>query len=388
MNEVSNGSSGSQEYVEFVVVSNSVIYDCNSLTPPCIDIRGWIFDDNSGYHSGGAGTGTGVAAGAVRFSQNALWSCVPLGTIIVIYNDADANPDLPPNDLLMNDGNCRIIAPISNVTLFDRNSTTPGAAACSYPSTGWVAGGTWTNTALANASDCARIVNLSGCEVFSVCYGTANNQNNLIYFSSPGTGNVYYFNGTNPQLQANWTSASASTSQTPGAPNNAANATYINQFNNGCIPITPIVVIATSVNAGCTCTGSATATASGSIAGYTFEWFDASFVAIGQTTSTATGLCAGDYHVIATSSIGCIDTSTVTIISSGSSTVAVNSSTICIGTSTTLTATPSVAGGTYSWSPGGGNNKHNYCKSYIKSKLYSYLYFSWLFYKWNWFCSS
>ena len=48
MNEVSNGATGNQEYVEFVVVSNTVTYNCSSPTPPCIDIRNWIFDDNSG----------------------------------------------------------------------------------------------------------------------------------------------------------------------------------------------------------------------------------------------------------------------------------------------------------------------------------------------------
>jgi hypothetical protein len=48
MNEVSNGPAGNQEYVELVVVSNAVTYTCTNLTPPCIDIRGWIFDDNSG----------------------------------------------------------------------------------------------------------------------------------------------------------------------------------------------------------------------------------------------------------------------------------------------------------------------------------------------------
>ena len=80
MNEVSNGPSGSQEYVEFVVVSNTVSYNCSSPTPPCIDIRGWIFDDNSGYH----GT-SGVAAGAIRFSQNAIWSCIPLVLLVYTY---------------------------------------------------------------------------------------------------------------------------------------------------------------------------------------------------------------------------------------------------------------------------------------------------------------
>jgi hypothetical protein len=57
INEVSNGPSGNQEYVEFLVVSNNVTYDCSSAAPPCLDIRGWIFDDNSGYHgSGGVAT--------------------------------------------------------------------------------------------------------------------------------------------------------------------------------------------------------------------------------------------------------------------------------------------------------------------------------------------
>lgn len=348
INEVSNGPSGAQEYVEFVVVSNTVGYDCNSLTPPCIDIRGWIFDDNSGFHGAG-----GVAAGAIRFSQNALWQCVPLGTIIVIYNDADVNPSITANDLSGTDGNCRIVAPISNTQLFERNGTTPGAAACSYPSTGWVAGGSWTNTALANTSDCARIVNLLGCEVFSVCYGATANTNTLIYFTGTGGGTVYSFNGNDPQLQTNWSSASAVTNQTPGAPNNAANAAYIAQFNNGCMPITPLVVTATSVNAGCVCDGSATASASGSIAGYTYEWFDENFVAIGQSTATANDLCPGNYHVIATSSIGCIDTAHITITASSSTSVSVNSVSMCTGSSVTLTATPSVAGGTFLWSPGG-----------------------------------
>ena len=349
MNEVSNGPTGSQEYVEFVVVSNTITYSCSSPTPPCIDIRGWIFDDNSGYH----GT-SGIAAGAVRFSQDPLWACVPLGTIILIYNDADKNPEIPTtDDLSMADGNCSIIAPISNVSLFEKNLTTPGAAACSYPSSGWTAGGDWAFTALANGSDCARIVNLAGCEVFSVCYGATDNLNTLIYFPASGTGTVYSFNSIDPQLQANWTSGSASTMQTPGVPNNPANAAYIAQFNNGCLPITQPSVTAVGINAGCTCNGSATANASGSIGGYTYVWYDASMNPIGQTAATANGLCAGIYNVIATSHIGCTATTSVTITSSSTTSVTVNSQTVCAGISAILTATPSTAGGTFSWIPGG-----------------------------------
>lgn len=352
MNEVSNGPSGSQEYVEFVVVSNTAIYNCSSSTPPCIDIRGWIFDDNSGYHGP-----SGVAAGAIRFSQNSIWACVPLGSIILLYNDADKNSAITlADDLSMTDGNCRIIAPISNTSLFERNTSTPGAAACSYPSTGWVAGGSWSFTALANTSDCARIVNLAGCEVFSVCYGAANNLNTLIYFPTAGTGTVYSFNSVNPQIQANWSSGSAAVMQTPGTPNNSANAAYIAQFNNGCIPITQLTVTAVAVDAGCTCNGSATANSFGSIGGYTYVWYDASMNPIGQTAATATGLCAGVYYVTSTSQIGCIVTTSVTINSSSTASVSVNSQSICAGTSTTLSAIPSASGGTFFWFPSGATS--------------------------------
>ncbi|MFN6013209.1 MAG: hypothetical protein ACK47F_00785, partial [Flavobacteriales bacterium] len=186
INEVSNGPAGNQEYVEFVVVSDAVTYDCNASTPPCIDIRGWIFDDNSGYHS----VGQGVAPGAVRFANIPFWSCLPLGTIIVIYNNAETNTSISGPDVSMADGNCRLIVPLNDPAYFEFNATTPGDIACSYPVVGWGTDSspTWAgNTALANTGDCARIVDLSGCEVFSVCYASADS-NNLIYFASGGSG--------------------------------------------------------------------------------------------------------------------------------------------------------------------------------------------------------
>ena len=357
VNEVSNGPAGNQEYMELVVVSQTAYYDCGVSTPPCIDIRGWIIDDNSGYH----GT-SGVAPGAVRFSFDPMWQCVPLGTIILIYNNGDPNTSLPAQDLSMTDGNCAIVAPISNTTLFETNTTTPGAIACSYPAGGWTAGGNWSSTVIANGGDCIRLVDLSGCEVFSLCNGSAN-LNNMIYFAGSGADDVWYFNGGDPFQQANWSEGCAdnevaidaftcgSNMQTPGAPNNAFNAAYIAQFNNGCQPITPISVSATSTIDNCNCSGTATATASGSILGYTYAWYNATFQSIGQTSATATGLCSGTYYVIASSSIDCADTAMVVVGQNSPATVSVNSIAICSGSSTTLSAIASPAGGTFSWSP-------------------------------------
>ena len=241
----------------------------------------------------------------------------------MVYNGLDPNVSLPADDFSMSDGNCSLVIPLENSTFFEFTETTPGAQTCSYPATGWGADPVpdWSNVALANGGDCARIVDLNGCEVFSLCYGSCN-QNTMIYFAGNGADDVWSFGGGDPTVQANWTQGCAgdfgtcgANDQTPGAPNNAANQAYISQFNNGCSAIPPLVssVSATSV---CGCTNSATVSASGSIPGYTYEWYDDAYLPIGQTTATATNLCGGTYHVITTSSIGCEDTLQVVIASS------------------------------------------------------------------------
>ncbi len=244
INEFSNGPSGAQEYIEFIVVDPNFVQTCDGSPTPCVDIRGWIIDDNSGYHGSG-----GVAAGCNRFSYNPIWECVPLGTIIVIYNNIEPNINLPSDDISMTDNNCKLIIPINNTDFFESNSTTPGAVACSYPTTGWLPGGIWANIGMANTGDCVRLVNLSGCEVFSLCYASVN-LNTQIYFNSgnSGTDNVWYFNNGNYNLQANWSEGCAdpntcgNNNQTPGEPNNALNSSFIAQYNNNCQPILPVTV--------------------------------------------------------------------------------------------------------------------------------------------------
>ena len=99
------------------------------------------------------------------------------------------------------------------------------------------------------------------------------------------------------------------------------------------IDVPPLVVSATSVNAGCGCTGSATVSASGSIAGYTYFWTPAP--GAGQGTNHATNMCAGTYSCIVTSSIGCADTVVVTIASGGSMTANVTGTNVnCFGNAT------------------------------------------------------
>ena len=137
INEVTNGVVGaSQEYVELLVVGTP-----SCAATPSLDLRGYYIDDNNGAHATGAGTG--IAAGCVRFSNNAFWSNIPIGTLILIYNDADFNSSYFPalNDLSMTDGNCKLVIPISNATLFEGHSTLPSTATSTYPITGFAPGG-------------------------------------------------------------------------------------------------------------------------------------------------------------------------------------------------------------------------------------------------------
>lgn len=95
-------------------------------------------------------------------------------------------------------------------------------------------------------------------------------------------------------------------------------------------------------------------TATPSSPGGTYIWSPG-----GATTQSITvnAVSTSTYTVIF-STPGCgsaVDSGTVTIVASP--TVSVNDTTICSGRNATLTATPTLGGGTYSWSPGGATTQ-------------------------------
>ena len=359
INEVSQGPSGSKEYVEFLVIPSSGPYQCNNY---CLDLRNWIIDDNNGYFSGGPSSGVGIANGAVRFKNDPFWQCIPVGTLILVYNDLDINTAIPENDFSITDGNCRLIIPISS-TLFEHQTVTPTTSSIAYPSTGWISGGLWGPISMANGGDSFQVYDPTN--LTAPTHGVSwsnNNANSIIYFSMlSATNTVYYFGNTadnNPSNQANWIAGtcSAPDNQTPGSPNNAANATYISSLTNNCAgPL--VATLSASVDAGsCQCNGSATVTASGSIPGYSYNWYNSSNISLSQTTPTATNLCAGPYYCVVSSSINCTDTVLVTINSTSNNITPTFDpiSPICVGGTINLPST-STNGITGSWSPAVNN---------------------------------
>jgi len=354
LNEVSQGPSGSKEFVEFLVIPGTGSYQCNNY---CIDLRSWIIDDNNGYFSGGPTSGVGIANGAVRFKNDPFWQCIPIGTIILIYNDLDVNTSIPANDFSTTDGNCRLILPISS-TYFENQTVSPSTAAMTYPSSGWLPGGSWGPISMANGGDSFQIY--APTSLSTPTHGVSwvnNNINTFIYFATSATNSVYYFGNTidnNPSNQANWISGTCSSpnNQTPGLPNNAANTSFISSLTNNCAgPL--VATLSASVDAGsCQCNGSATVSASGSIPGYSYSWYNASNVSINQSTSTASNLCAGSYYCVVSSNINCTDTVLVTINSTSNSIIPTFSpiTPICTGGTINLPAT-STNGISGSWSP-------------------------------------
>jgi gliding motility-associated-like protein len=318
INEVSQGSSGNKEYVEFLVIPGAGPYNCSDY---CLDLRGWIFDDNNGYFSG-PGSGNGIAKGALRFAQSSFWSCIPIGTLIVIYNDVDKNPTLPTNDLNNSDNNFKLVIPVSS-DLFEYQIEKPNPTSMSYPdqSTDWLSGGgsKWDPLGMSNSNDSFQTYAPSDNSkpAHGVSWGN-NNINNIIYFSGEASDKVFYFSNNvsnNPNDQKNWTSASCLTNgtQTPGTPNNSKNGAYIKSLTD---PLKAVLVstspsnVSSPSNSDC-CNGSAIVNASGSVPGYTYEWYEKPTntpINIPNDSQKAIGLCKGDYYCVIKSSINCIDT--------------------------------------------------------------------------------
>jgi gliding motility-associated-like protein len=307
INEVSQGT-GSSEYVEFVVIGSPT---CTSPVPS-LDLRKVIIDDNNGYFA--PGSGTGIATGALRFADIAFWQSVPQGTYIVIYNEASPNTSLPPNDLSLTDGNCRLIIPASS-TLLESTTVSPTTTISTYPpNASWVAGGSWSQVAMANGGDSFQVPTIpsTGIPFHSVSWGN-NSTNTIIYFAGSAAGKVFSFtnnSSNNWNTQTNWTSGTVGVDETPGAPNNAANDAWIATMNPQCSINPGLTLTLTPTNETCAnaCDGSITSSVTNGQAPFTYLWSN------GSTSANLSNVCPGTYSLEVTTSTGCSVTQSATIV--------------------------------------------------------------------------
>lgn len=337
INEVSNGPSGAQEYVELLVVGTP------SCTASCVDLRGWVLDDNNGYFA--SGSGTGIAQGHIRFANDVTWQCVPIGSIIVVYNESDRNPSIPADNLT--GANCTFILPASS-TLFERNTSTPVVSGSQTYGGPYTAGGAWSTQGMSNGDDSYQLRDPNNLTVpyHAVSYGN-NTTTPIIYFAGGGGQSVFYMANTlsnDPFTQGNWIKGTSPADETPGMPNNAANAAWISAMNNNCSPIAGVQVdLGPDV---AVCAGdSISIVATVSVPGGTFVWNGipagtVDSIRVAPTTNTTVIV---EYTV----SAGCTDSDTLEITIAPAPVGNISGiTTICFGGSTTLTAS---GGSSYLW---------------------------------------
>jgi hypothetical protein len=214
VNEFSQGLSGSKEYIEFVIKGQRT---CNDS---CTDIRGWIFDDNNGWYGAGASS-----IGFYRFKNDPVWSCVPYGSIIVVYNPADINIHVPADDPTDANADHVYILPV-NSSLIEFN----GSAV--YSNIGFGPSTDWNGMTLNNTNDAVQIIDPSNLTVavHAVSYGI--NYYAPVNIAPSGAGQtVYYLTNDLYNTTTAWTKGNVPTYETPGVANTTANANWLNGMN-------------------------------------------------------------------------------------------------------------------------------------------------------------
>ena len=238
----------------------------------------------------------------------------------------------------------------------DASSGTSNTSASQNPSHTFSAPGIYTVSVIASGGVCnppdtaIKIVHIMNASITS--FSNAN-------CASLGSATVAVVASTAPVYS--WLPSGGSTSIATGL--TAGNYSVSITDPNACPTMTTVTIAQTnSPNvsavasaANCLTPGSATATPSGGTAPYTYLWLPS-----GGTSSTATGLTAGNYTVTITDVNTCTATANVTVSNTGGVTASATSASVTChaGTNGSSTVTPTGGTGpyTYTWSPSGGNS--------------------------------
>lgn len=225
VNEFSNGGSGISEYVEILVLG-----DKDSCAP--VDIRGYIIDDNNGDFSLDP-VGSGIAVGHLRFPATAVWSSVPVGSLIVIYNEQEKNSEIGEDDPFDGDGDGVYIIPASSLEGSDESPTVSGQGV--YSTNAIYGIGEWSTCWMYNSGDAIQIRFPDGSYCHGISYGNSGKisggPDSLFVEDKTGTGKVYSFHTGSGKNVFNYSADKVSDGyQTPGAPNNPENEAFIQNF--------------------------------------------------------------------------------------------------------------------------------------------------------------
>ncbi len=302
VNEISQGTNNTKEYVEFVVIGTRTCTDSTA------DLRNWIFDDHNGWYGG---SGTGIAAGHYRFKNIPEWSKIPYGSIILIYNNADRNLKIPvgsddPTDV---NHDYVYVLPITS-DLLEQNINepiSPSTFTYTYPVAGYNNPVDWTSIGLANGGDAVIIVNPANLSVanHSVLFGftpATGAQVPNVAKGAVGAGACLYLSDGNYNTEASWLIGVAGTAdETPGAGNSPANIAWINTLRT---QTSSFNVTASVVNPTCPGTMGAITVTSPTGTNYIYALNGGTF----QTANVFSNLTPGTYLISVKDDGGCEST--------------------------------------------------------------------------------
>jgi gliding motility-associated-like protein len=355
VNEFSNGQSGgAKEYVELLVVG------CPGSS---IDIQNFRIDDNNGEFSNGPNSGEGIASGHICLSDN-QWSNIPVGSIIVIYNDDDKNINFGnganqiADDPTDSDNDLVYVLPV-NSSLLGGSDSKPSTSNSTYGSCG-NSSQTWTTIGLRNGGDAMQTRKSDESFFHGVSYGASGikSSNDGLHFPGSGSGQAYFFENTvdddfrNVANFANRsaTNSTATTDESPGIANSANNQSFIDYLRT----VQPETVTITEGTKNC----SSVELIANDFCAY--EWTKTPSSTVISTSKTHTALSSGTYQVKVTTALGCTYTKTHDVTISSANVSLSTPGIICDNTTFTATVTgPDAAGSSVSWSSTGNETNDN-----------------------------
>ncbi len=232
VNEASNGPSGAKEFYEFVVVGSA------GDPTGSVNLDGWILDDNNGEWEGST-SGVGISPGYARFDASSSFVCsalaaMPPGSIIVVYNDGDPNPNLPPDDATDANGDGVYVFQARGACI-KTCSGPPDSTDPSYSSCVTAATPSYTPIALRNSGDVAQSRDAGGTLFHGFTYGditTPYPSGSFSISSSSGSESTFVFSCGDWYSSGNFSRLSAKL-ETPGAANDAANQIFLENVRLG-----------------------------------------------------------------------------------------------------------------------------------------------------------
>lgn len=189
INEFSQGTSAAKEWVEILFLKDS-------------DARGWkLFDSNSG---------------TVTFSSASLWTNVPAGTLLVVYNGGDKDTTLPASDDVDASDGTLVIAH-SSATYFTGN---------------WIG--------LSNGGDSIALSDSASSLIDGISYGNTSTQTPTLGSVSAGAA-ASYTGDTEAGVDnaGNWQVTTAA-SATPAAGNGTTNSDFVANIRSGAFNSAPL----------------------------------------------------------------------------------------------------------------------------------------------------